>query len=66
MEKIVNYYLIYKHSPERYCRTIKGINPLTHYNRTPIKFRVKFYHTFIKVQLHLTYIKNATFFIKIK
>ena len=27
MEKIVNYYLIYKKRPERYCRTIKGINP---------------------------------------
>lgn len=57
MKKIVNYYLIYKHSPERYCRTIKCINPLE---------QDKFYHTFIKVQLHLTYIKNATFFIKIK
>jgi hypothetical protein len=28
MEKIVNYYLLYKKRPERYCRTIKGINPL--------------------------------------
>ena len=27
MEKIVNYYLLYKQRPERYCRTIKGINP---------------------------------------
>jgi hypothetical protein len=27
MEKIVNYYLLYKKRPERYCRTIKGINP---------------------------------------
>ena len=26
MEKIVNYYLLYKKRPERYCRTIKGIN----------------------------------------
>ena len=27
MEKIVNYYLIYKRRPEKYRRTIKGINP---------------------------------------
>ena len=27
MEKIVNYYLLYKKRPERYCRTIKGNNP---------------------------------------
>ena len=27
MEKIVNYYLLYKKRPERYYRTIKGINP---------------------------------------
>ena len=28
MEKIVNYYLIYKKRPEKYCRIIKGINPI--------------------------------------
>ena len=27
MEKIVNYYLIYKNRPKNYCRTIKGMNP---------------------------------------
>ena len=27
MEKIVNYYLLCKKRPEKYCRTIKGMNP---------------------------------------
>jgi hypothetical protein len=30
MLKIVNYYLMYKKRPYKYCRTIKGKNPFKH------------------------------------